>query len=236
MNTIKFEIDREIEEDEGGIYISKTVFKPFTGGALKLASSFGYMTAWEVLTLQVLCRSLPANAILVNVGSGAGTSALAMAEARGDLIKTIYSCDNREDGGPFGGLLPERNAFCQYNTPLINQIVGDSYDTGNAWNKGKISLAFIDGNHSLEGVQRDIDAWLPHIQENGYMLFHDYHHGMHRDVKPTVDRMMAAHEQIMVIDLLAVYRIHKPCCQADPETVGRPVFAPKKPRAKKVTK
>lgn len=49
---------------------------------------------------------------------------------------------------------------------------GDSVDIASNF-KRKIDVLFIDGDHSYEGCKRDIDAWFPHLKENGVMLFHD---------------------------------------------------------------
>lgn len=35
-------------------------------------------------------------------------------------------------------------------------------------------LVFIDGDHSYEGVKRDIDNWAPQLVKGGIMAFHDY--------------------------------------------------------------
>lgn len=39
---------------------------------------------------------------------------------------------------------------------------------------GRVQLLFIDGDHSRNGVRRDIIAWHSHMAPNGIMLFHDY--------------------------------------------------------------
>lgn len=39
--------------------------------------------------------------------------------------------------------------------------------------KGKVNVLFIDGDHSYKGCKADIQAWLPHLAENGVILFHD---------------------------------------------------------------
>ena len=40
---------------------------------------------------------------------------------------------------------------------------------------GKFDFALIDGDHSTEGVVRDIQGVLPHLESNAYLLFHDAH-------------------------------------------------------------
>ena len=34
-------------------------------------------------------------------------------------------------------------------------------------------MVFVDGDHSIDGVRKDVDAWGPHVPVGGYMLFHD---------------------------------------------------------------
>ena len=51
---------------------------------------------------------------------------------------------------------------------------GDSKQIALVWDKWKISVLFIDGDHSYKGCKADIDAWYPHMKKNGVMLFHDH--------------------------------------------------------------
>lgn len=50
---------------------------------------------------------------------------------------------------------------------------GDSVAIANEYKDGKISVLFIDGDHSYQGCKRDIEAWLPHMKEGGVIFFHD---------------------------------------------------------------
>jgi hypothetical protein len=52
-------------------------------------------------------------------------------------------------------------------------IKNDSIEAAKNW-ESKISLLFIDGNHTYEGVKADIYAWLPHMKDDGIIFFHDY--------------------------------------------------------------
>ncbi len=40
----------------------------------------------------------------------------------------------------------------------------------------KFSLVFIDGDHRYEGVSKDCELWLPHLEKGGAIVFHDYNH------------------------------------------------------------
>ena len=68
----------------------------------------------------------------------------------------VHGVDLREDPGVTGAVFHR----------------GDSVAIAKDWDK-KIDVLFIDGDHSYEGCKRDIEAWLPHLKENGVMLFHD---------------------------------------------------------------
>jgi predicted O-methyltransferase YrrM len=40
------------------------------------------------------------------------------------------------------------------------------------WNN-PLGLVFIDGGHSYSAVEKDYQAWMPHLEPGGYLLFHD---------------------------------------------------------------
>lgn len=42
-----------------------------------------------------------------------------------------------------------------------------------AWEEPAIGLLFVDGLHDLQSVLGDIDAWEPHVVDDGLVLFHD---------------------------------------------------------------
>lgn len=56
--------------------------------------------------------------------------------------------------------------------PGTHFIHGDSQETAKNWNK-KVSVLFIDADHTYEGCKADIDSWYPHMKSKGVMLFHD---------------------------------------------------------------
>jgi len=54
-----------------------------------------------------------------------------------------------------------------------NFIEGNSQALALTWKK-PIDLLFIDGDHTYEGVVKDIDSWLPKVKDGGMVMFHDY--------------------------------------------------------------
>ena len=53
-------------------------------------------------------------------------------------------------------------------------IKSDSVKAADKIKDNSLDLVFIDGDHSYEGVKRDIEAWLPKIKKGGWISGHDY--------------------------------------------------------------
>lgn len=49
---------------------------------------------------------------------------------------------------------------------------GNSSELVKKWTGLEIDLLFIDGDHSYEGVKKDL-AWLKYVRPGGYVIFHD---------------------------------------------------------------
>jgi len=49
-----------------------------------------------------------------------------------------------------------------------------SYDAANAFSDEEIDCVYIDGDHSYEGVKRDIDAFFPKVRRGGLIFGDDY--------------------------------------------------------------
>lgn len=177
----------------------------------KLSNAFGYMTAREVDALKTVAgyagSSTPGgrDTVMVNIGAGAGTSALALREA--DPFATIYTVDISE-GGPLGGLENERNAFRDTDLELPTQILGDSAKTGREWRAGEVDLVFIDGGHLRPEITADILSWLPNIRKYGYVAFHDYTRAEWPDVKPVVDEYFGSRKPIIQVDTFIAFRVY----------------------------
>ncbi len=52
-----------------------------------------------------------------------------------------------------------------------------------------LDFVFIDGDHSYEGVSKDIQLWLPKIKPGGFLSGHDYFHPKLPGVKKAVDEV-----------------------------------------------
>lgn len=154
-----------------------------------VAKAFGYLTDGEVNLLKQMIKKVSEdkNPVVVNIGAGAGTSALAMREANPAI--DLYSVDKSE-GGPFGGFEGERNAFIEAGLPIPKQRLGDSKQLGLEWTGPTIDLLFIDGDHSAMGVAGDFAAWYGKVSPDGVIIFHDYGSDNWPDVKLFVDNVV----------------------------------------------
>lgn len=175
--------------------------------AEELCDAFGYLEVEEVAFIKKLTAGLPAKPVVVNVGSGAGTSGLAFVEERDDLI--LYTIDFRASS-PLGGLENERNAFAGaglLGMERHHQILGYSAETGRSWKGPKVDLVFIDAGHGYEDVKADIEAWFPHVKPSGLMVFHDYGARVWSGVKKAVDEMMEHHELVGLVVNTIAFRV-----------------------------
>ena len=61
-----------------------------------------------------------------------------------------------------------------------------------AWTR-PIDLLYIDGDHTKEGCQRDVDYWWPMVKSGGHLLFHDATNPGHlQDLMPIITQLALA--------------------------------------------
>jgi predicted O-methyltransferase YrrM len=158
------------------------------------------LTLDEVNYLKQLVDCVDAGGRVLNVGAGAGTSALAMAEDRPDLI--IVSVDIDRDNQA-----SERRVFAEagINNRLI-QLAGDSRSVAAVYADEPFDLVFIDDGHLEPEIAGDIAGWFPHVKMCGIMAFHDYTSKHWPDVKKVVDAMLAGQERLELVDTLIAFQ------------------------------
>lgn len=170
-----------------------------------LVAGFGYITIREMNAIQKCVSLLPPNAVCVNIGSGAGTSVIAVLEARADV--KIVDVDIDE----MNGVTQIREAG-YLNSGRYERIVADSKTV--KW-PYTCQYLFIDGDHTDPGIRGDLITWLPRVERGGYVLLHDYwpypadHELAGRDYWPDVRKvageLMGEYQIFMDIDRLRIY-------------------------------
>lgn len=97
-------------------------------------------------------------------------------------------------------------------------LTGDSGTLGLQWTQGQnISLLFIDGDHSYNGVMRDT-VWCDHVQKYGIVIFHDCYEwdappktvrSVCPEVTAAVDAWYAAHQneytEVTCVDSMRIF-------------------------------
>ncbi len=127
-------------------------------------------------------KSLPEDAIIVEVGSYKGRSTAAMAFACVGTNRKIYCID------PWIGQchdIPEKTAFEVWKenidkyqlAPYIKSFQGYSLEILKRWGEltgdKTIDFVFIDGSHEYVDVLTDFGLLLPLMKVGGWMAFHD---------------------------------------------------------------
>lgn len=171
-----------------------------------LAVGMGYITVRELNAIQHIALRLPPDSTAVNIGSGAGTSVIAVLEVRADVKVVDVDID------PDNGMAQLRESG-YLNTGRYERIVSDSKLCD--WPHTTPYL-FVDGDHTEAGIRGDLLTWLSRVEAAGYILLHDYwpfpddHPLAGVDYWPAVravaDEMMSDYTVIMDADRLRIYQ------------------------------
>lgn len=179
----------------------------YRNSSADFARNFGYLSGEELQALQYAVHDLSGkSARIVNIGAGIGTSSLAMREVC--LDAELYSVD-KEIRNTIVGLQNELDTFGEAGysgEELPIQYHGDSKDIGLIWGIGDIDAIFIDGDHSRDGITGDINAWLPHVKQNGLIILHDYGSNDWPEVKHVADKLLCQQTPLSQVGTIKVYR------------------------------
>ncbi len=166
----------------------------------------GYITVRELNAIQDITRRLPPDPVCVNIGSGAGTSVIAVLEARLDAHVVDVDID------ALNGIAQITEAGYM-NGGRYSRIVHDSKTCD--WPHTTPYL-FVDGDHTEAGIRGDLATWLPRVDKGGYILLHDYwpfpddHPLAGVDYWPAVravaDEVMKEYKVILDADRLRIYQ------------------------------
>ncbi|MEZ2229059.1 MAG: class I SAM-dependent methyltransferase [Microcoleus sp.] len=142
----------------------------------------GFMVPGQEEYLFNKVKSLPNDAVVVEIGSYKGRSTVAMAYACIGTNRKIY-CIDTWDGNDID--FPDRNFFeiWQQNVQkngLYEYVVplqGYSHQVLSQWieftGANKINFIFIDGSHQFLDVLKDFELSFPLLKEDGWIAFHD---------------------------------------------------------------
>jgi SAM-dependent methyltransferase len=145
----------------------------------------GWMTRPELEVVAAAAAAVPENGLIVEIGSFAGRSSVHWAANSHpsveiycidpfDYVLDDYSYEHMQGdrtnvrGRPSGELFIEHTeAWAERLVPLAQLSPPPSWDR-------PADVIFVDGDHTAEGVRRDLEFWIDHLKPSGRLLGHDW--------------------------------------------------------------
>jgi predicted O-methyltransferase YrrM len=113
---------------------------------------------------------------IVEIGSWKGRSTIWLASAARLTGRCVYAIDphTRSNEDPLANTLAEFRANLERAgvSDAVRPLITTSAEAV-AILEDPVELLFIDGDHSYDAVERDVELWLPRLIEGGVVLFHD---------------------------------------------------------------
>lgn len=158
----------------------------------------GWLTPLEDLLLYNLAQQVPDFGVVCEIGSEYGRSTSLFCKGTKPNVQIhcvdIFPVDHRGDMAT----IHENNLIIAGYGNRVIRHKGDSSAFGKVWQHDNIDLCFVDGDHSYDGVMRDIRAWTPHVLVHGLVAFHDtaaptntQPHELHWEVQKAIDDWIA---------------------------------------------
>lgn len=142
-----------------------------------------WLTAQERIVLHALIAGLEPSRVL-EIGTFQGGSTVIICAALDDIggAGTITCVD------PNPRVTDETWSRVSHRATMVPEPSPEAVEKAKQVAGGPFEFAFIDGDHSLDGVLRDIYATLPVLADEAHMLFHDAHWW---EVRDGIDRIIA---------------------------------------------
>ncbi len=117
---------------------------------------------------------------VVELGSYRGDSFFTFQQAAHDVpeVEELWAIDSWAGDihtGPYGEdvFLQFQTEFARRNDPRAHYLRMTFDEALSKFEDGSISLLHIDGAHDYDSVRRDYQSWLPKMEPDGLILFHD---------------------------------------------------------------
>ena len=136
-----------------------------------LAASRMFLCAEDVDVVHRLAEAMPTDrhATVIDLGAGAGTTALAVLEKRPENV-TVYSVDTDRSALNWASL-----AVKNVGRTADWRAVPLSVEKAGEWYKGEPpALLLHDAGHTRAAIDRDLRRWLPKLPSGTPVWVHDY--------------------------------------------------------------
>lgn len=196
----------------------------------------GFLEDQCILALKCLAKFIPENGNMVEIGSHFGRSTVFWSKCSHKSIK-ITAIDSWEDynwhtkskenlleNDKIEIIFPEDLDYCYSNRHEIFKYFTEDYKnitsikTLSPPNQNlvehlfNLDLIFIDGDHSFDGVSKDMEFWYPRLNNNGIFCGHDYYNHSHSslsyynpDVKLAVDLFVEKQKLFFIPNFVGSY-------------------------------
>ena len=140
----------------------------------------GYTKESELELLLRLAESMPAGAVVVEVGSFRGRSTVAIAEGLRSVAGARLIAVDTFAGDPgwteIADVSEARRLFDRNTSEIdfLDVIQAESVRAAAQVADGSIDWVFIDALHDYRSVRADIRAWAPKVRPGGLISGHDY--------------------------------------------------------------
>jgi predicted O-methyltransferase YrrM len=132
--------------------------------------------------LRALIKAARGRRLVVELGTGTGWSAIALAIA--DPARRVISLDpvSRVERGRYLALVPAR---VRDRITFYEQRGEDPPPPG----VDEVDILFVDGAHDSESTVAGFESWRPRLAQGGVAAFHDYGDPAYPGVQEAVDRL-----------------------------------------------
>lgn len=144
----------------------------------------GWITPEQIKLYERMIETASSTAHFVEIGCWKGKSTVMMAvgiinsnkKIKFDVVDTFQGAEEHKSYKSIvdGTLYNEFIKNIEPVKSVVNITVGDSSTTASNYQDKSLDFVFIDGDHSFDGVLRDIRAWLPKIKDGGIIAGDDF--------------------------------------------------------------
>lgn len=143
--------------------------------AYRLAASRGLLIEGDVDLIREAVRMLPTDreVLVIDLGAGSGTSALSVFCERDTNIQVV-TVDQSEEALTSSGIAIRTSGYGDHWTPILSPSA-EAVPLLPAFAQNRpIDLLLVDADHSKEGLEADLAAWLPLVPKGSPVWCHDY--------------------------------------------------------------
>lgn len=135
-----------------------------------------HMTSRELHWLYESARRLAPGANIIEIGSYLGASSVYLAAGLGDGGGRLHCVDTWQNEGMLEGPGNTMDRFLSNTAGLSQSITTTRMRSQDALvtMPGPFQLAFVDGDHSYEGVRADLRLLEPRMTPDGILALHDW--------------------------------------------------------------